>query len=251
MKSQFYCPECKNELFSFENKLHCNKCSQGYVCNDNYAIFDHCFSVNTESKTEIKDLITKIDRNGYQCAVDEFVILNPDLKPLLVYSKFDKSADIIFHGIGRNTSRCLEIKSELGNISEILSNIFMHVYSIEFNDEYAELQKRRFNRNNCNNVSVTQCDLLKLPFPDNFFDMILCNGVLDNITTFVQKYGSSEAQEKLVLELKRVINDDGCIIFGVQNKHGFKIKENSNKKDNKILSKHRISKYRSILEHSG
>ena len=251
MKSQFYCPECKNELFTFENKLHCNKCSQGYVCNDNYVVFDHCFSVNTESKTEIKDLITKIDRNGYQCAVDEFVILNPDLKPLLVYSKLDKSADLIFHGIGRNTSRCLEIKSELGNRSEILSNIFRHVYSIEFNDEYAELQKRRFNRNNCNNVSITKCDLLKLPFPDNFFDMILCNGVLDNITTFIQKYSSSEAQEKLVLELKRVINDDGCIIFGVQNKYGFKIKENSNKKDNKILSKHRFSKYRSILEDSG
>ena len=250
MKSQFCCPECKNELSTFENKLHCNKCLQEYVCDGNYAIFDHYFPVNTESKTEIKDLITEIDRSNYEFAVEEFLILNPNFKSLLVYSKFDKSADIIFHGLGRNTSRCLEIKSELGNRSEILSNIFRQVYSIEFNDEYVELQKRRFNRKNCNNVSITKCDLLKLPFPDNFFDMVLCNGVLDNIATFIQTCSSSEAQKKLVLELKRVINDNGCIIFGVKNKHGFKITENSNKKDNEILSKHGFSKYRSILEDS-
>ena len=73
MKSQFYCPECKNELSTFENKLHCNKCLQEYVCDGNYAIFDHYFPVNTESKTEIKDLITEIDRSNYEFAVEEII----------------------------------------------------------------------------------------------------------------------------------------------------------------------------------
>ena len=203
------------------------------------------------NKIEIKELITEIDRSDYESAVKKLSTLNPNLKPLLTYSKFDKSADIIFHGLGRNTSSCLEIKSELGNRIEILSNMFKQVYSIEFDDEYIELQKRRFSRKNCNNVHITKCNLLKLPFPDNFFDMVLCNGVLDNISKFIKTCSSSEAQEQLILELKRVINENGCIVFGVENKHGFKIRTDSNKKDDMALSKHGFSKYRSILEDGG
>ena len=270
MNLQFYCPECKNELSTVKDKLCCNKCSQEYVQTSNCVIFnDDFFPV----KTTFKDLIKEIDKTCYESAVKNFLITNPSFKPLLVYSKFDKSADIIFHGLGRNTSRCLEIKSELGNRLSILSNIFQQIYSIEFEDEYIELQKRRFNKKICSNVSITKCNLLKLPFPDNYFDMVLCNGVLDNINNYVKTYTSEVTQKNFILELKRVINDDGCIIFGVENKHGFKtknissyseldfskiknkstfkMKTNSNKKNQNSVLKYGFSKYRSLLENNG
>jgi len=274
MNFQFHCPECRDRLDTFENKLHCSKCLQDYVREGNYTVFvDHHFPVKTESRTEINDLITEIDNSDYESAVEKFKILNPGFEPFLTNTQFDKSADSIFHGLGRNTSRCLEIKSELGNRSEILSNIFRQVYSIEYDDEYVELQKRRFKGKNCNNISITKCDLLKLPFPDNFFDLVLCNGVLENIANFVKTHSPYEAQKRLILELKRVISESGCIIFGVENKHGFKIgdivntswlpldefenkhgfkiRADSNKKNDKVLLKHGFSKYRSILESSG
>ena len=103
-------------------------------------------------------------------------------------TQYDKSVDIIFHGVGNNYLRCLDIKSELGNKAEILSNIFKQVYTIEFDDDYIELQKKRFEERKCQNISITKCDLLKLPFPDDFFDMILCNGVLENITKFIKSF---------------------------------------------------------------
>ena len=62
------------------------------------------------NKIEIKELITEIDRSDYESAVAKLSTLNPNFKPLLTYSKFDKNADIIFHGLGRNVSSCLEIK---------------------------------------------------------------------------------------------------------------------------------------------
>ena len=270
MNLQFYCPECKNKLSVINEKLYCDNCSKEYIQSNNCAIFiEDSFSV----KTAINELIKEIDKTSYESAVQFFLITNPTFKPLLVYSKFDKSADIIFHGLGRNTSRCLEIKSELGNRLEILSNIFQQVYSIEFNDEYIELQKRRFDRKNCHNISITKCNLLKLPFPDNYFDMIVCNGVLDNISNFIQTFISEEAQKRFILELKRVINNDGCIIFGVENKNGFKIKnffnyswlpstkienkpgfkKGTNLKQNNInsTSKYGFSKYRSLLQNNG
>lgn len=252
MNFQFNCPKCRDKLLVLENRLHCNKCSHDYVCHDNYNIFvDHDFPGKIESKTIVKELITEIDNNGYESAVEKFVTLNPDFKSSLSNTEYDKNADIIFHGLGRNTCRCLDIKSGLGNRAEILSYIFNEVYAIEFDDDYIELQKKRFHGRKRNNISITKCDLLQLPFPDNFFDLILCNGVLDDITKFIKTYGQSEAQKQLILELKRVSNENGCIIFGVGNKYGVEIKTGLIKKDNKGLSRQGFSKYRSILENAG
>ena len=250
---QYNCPECKEKLHLAENKLHCNNCLCDYKCENNCAVFkNHNLSYISDNNQSVNELLAEIKHNKFEVAIKKFLISNQELRSKLINTQYDKNVDIIFHGIGNNYSRCLDIKSELGNKAEILSNIFKQVYAIEFDDDYIELQKKRFEKRKLQNISITKCDLLKLPFPDGFFDLILCNGVLENITKFIKTQNQSEAQKQLVGELKRVINENGCIIFGVNNNHGLRVKwKGSNEKSassTEIISKQKFSNYVSVFE---
>ena len=253
---EYNCPECKEKLLHVENKLHCNNCLCDYEHKNDCTIFkNQNLSYASDNNQSIKELLAEIKDNNFETAVEKFLISNHELSSQLVNTQYDKSVDIIFHGVGNNYLRCLDIKSELGNKAEILSNIFKQVYAIEFDDDYIELQKKRFEERKLQNISITKCDLLKLPFPDDFFDMILCNGVLENITKFIKSYNQSEAQKQFVEELKRVINDDGCIIFGVNNNGGLRTKWKGSNEESasspEIISNQKFSNYTSVFENSG
>jgi len=250
MNFQYNCPECKKELSQVENVLHCNNCLKHYKNENNFIIFENNNKpIISNNDKSIKKLLEEIKNSGFKIAIKNFLILNQELESNFINTEYDKSADIIFHGIGNNYSRCLDINSQFGNKSEILSNIFKQVYSIEQNDEYIELQKMRFKEKKCHNISISKCDLLKLPFPDDFFDLVLCNGVLNEITKFIETNDQDENQKKMVLELKRVINEKGCIIFGVNNR-GLKINWKFYKSGLKKSSKQKFSKYMSIFKNS-
>jgi len=256
MNFQYNCPECKEKLHLAENKLHCNNCLCDYKCENNCAVFkNHNLSYISDNNQSVNELLAEIKHNKFEVAIKKFLISNQELRSKLINTQYDKNVDIIFHGIGNNYSRCLDIKSELGNKAEILSNIFKQVYAIEFDDDYIELQKKRFEERKLQNISITKCDLLKLPFPDGFFDLILCNGVLENITKFINTLNQSEAQKQLIRELKRVINENGCIVFGVNNNNGLRIKwKGSNEESTSrpvIISNQKFSNYISVFENSG
>lgn len=58
---------------------------------------------------------------------------------------------------------------------------------------------------------VQEANLLSLPFEDGFFDVILCNHVLEHISDDVSA----------ILELKRVLKSDGILMLGVPNEGCF------------------------------
>lgn len=222
MNQLYYCPECKSELKFSEKNLMCENCKLNFLYENGICVFPTSLDEKNMNDQILKDLIHQINIKGYDNAIEIFLKSRPEFKSALTYTKYDQSADIIFHNIGNNNTRCLEINSKLGNKSEILSNIFEHVYSIEFNDQFLELQRTRFDERKCKNISISKCDIFKLPFPKNFFDVILCNGILEKITKFSMN-DKEKSESRFVKELKRVINQDGKIIFGIGDKNETKM----------------------------
>ena len=235
MTCEYICPECKKKLFLLENHLHCKNCLKNYEHKNDYTIFENKKSFHPIDES-LKNLFLEIKYNSYENSINKFLDQMQQYQSQLTNTQYDKSIDIIFHGIGKSFFRCLDINSELGNKSEILSHMFKKVYSIEIDDDYIELQKKRFKEKGCKNISILKCDLLKLPFPDNFFDLILCDGLLDNISKFIDTENLSEIKNQLILELKRVISQDGCIVFGVHNKNGFNLKWKGSNENSKQIS---------------
>ena len=249
MHFQYYCPECRTQLIKFKNTQQCSNCLLNYPYENNYAIFKN-YNLTYVSKNDeyVQKLFTEIKHLGFKNGVTKYLTTNNKLISQLTNSQFDKSMDAVFHGIGKKYLRCLNIRDEIGNKSEIISKIFEQVYLIEFNDDSIELQKKRFKENNCPNITITKCDLLKLPFPDNFFDLIVCNGILENITKFTKIDNKNEGNKKMIAELKRVINDEGCIIFGVGGNYDLKITWKTILRNFNGILKKNLTKYISILE---
>jgi len=251
MNFKYYCPECKEELVQIKNYQQCNNCLKNYIFENNCVVFKNYDFSQVSNNKLIKELIKKIKKSGFENGVKKFLITNNKLESQLNNTQYDKSVDVIFHGIGKKFSRCLNIRDELGNKSEILSNIFKQVYLIEFDNDSIELQNLRFKEREISNISITKSNLLKLPFPDNFFDLILCNEILDDVEKFGEKNLQKETREKIIQELKRIINDEGCIIFGINNNFNVKTKLKECINDFLGLKKGRFTKYFSILENKG
>jgi len=143
MELSYYCPECKNQLKIIEKNLICHNCKLNFLCENGIHKFPTSLNVTNKNNQSLKDLLQQINSIGYDNAIENFLNLKPEYRSVLTYTKYDQSADIIFHNIGNNNLRCLELKSGLGNKSEILSNIFKYVYSIEFDKEFLEFQRKR------------------------------------------------------------------------------------------------------------
>lgn len=61
---------------------------------------------------------------------------------------------------------------------------------------------------------------LELPFPDNYFDLVVCNGVLEWIGMMNSNIPPREAQLSFLREVKRVLSKTGCLYVGIENRFG-------------------------------
>jgi ubiquinone/menaquinone biosynthesis C-methylase UbiE len=140
------------------------------------------------------------------------------------YIEDKRRGDWICHCFGsrnnNNNRRCLDIGSGLGNLSEMLSHYYDEVYSLEAVRERIEFQKRRFKNSNVNNVTIVRGNALELPFPNDYFDLVVCNGVLEWVGIMNTDRPPREVQLSFLQEVKRILSDKGCLYIGIENRLG-------------------------------
>jgi|APSaa5957512535_1039671.scaffolds.fasta_scaffold00589_19 ubiquinone/menaquinone biosynthesis C-methylase UbiE len=218
MNSKFSCPKCKKLLDISTNELICNDCKIMYSNKEGHIDFlgERDFKIVDISKDKLNEMIQNISSYGYEKASLQF-LKDPIIKPHLLDVK---SADSIFHCIGKNNLRCLEIGSNLGKITENLSHIFHEVYSLETSKEKIEIQKKRFQYLNRKNIIFLRCNPLELPFPENYFDLIISNEKFELCESFNINTKTEKGQIKFLNEVKRVLTKEGCLCLSVRNKFG-------------------------------
>ena len=115
---QYNCPECKEKLLLLENRFHCKNCLKNYEHKNNYTIFENQNFPTINHSKLLKNLFLEIKHNTFENSVNNFLKINKKFNSQFINTQYDKSIDIIFHGIGKNFLRCLDLKSELGNKSD-------------------------------------------------------------------------------------------------------------------------------------
>ena len=163
------------------------------------------------------EVLKSIRENGYNNTVSKLETTFPK-----VDSELKKNyQDIIFHGITKNNSRCMNIGSNVGNTCKQLSYYFEEVISIDSNSQKIEFQKKRFQSENINNVTFFNLNYENLSFPEEHFDLI----VLENFESIIQNINNLDL-EQFFINLKNMLSNEGCIVFGIKNQSS----ENSNDK---------------------
>jgi SAM-dependent methyltransferase len=219
MNAIFVCPNCKNVLNERNDSYLCRNCNNFYNIKNGYVDFisDVEFYAGEVSQIDMKELITDIDLIGFDTALKKFFIKFPFLHS---YITDKRRSDWVFHGLGKNNKCCLDLGSGLGNISERLSFLYDEVHSVEAVKERIEFQKRRYKNSNRSNIFLSRSNILKLPFQDNSFDLIVCNGVLEWVGMMNIDQPPRKAQLLFLKELKRVLNEKGRIYIGIENRIG-------------------------------
>lgn len=197
----------------------CNNCSIHYSTSGGYVDFlgNNDFYAGEATQADMRSLIQDIDSLGYDEALDRLYKKYPYLAN---YINDIRRGDWICHCIGKNTLCALDIGSGLGNLSEMLSYTFQQVYALEAVRERVEFQVRRYKNASRSNIITVRGNALQLPFPDNYFDLVVCNGVLEWVGSMNTKLGPREAQLAFLREMRRVLSSNGCLYVGIENRFG-------------------------------
>jgi|APSaa5957512535_1039671.scaffolds.fasta_scaffold11353_4 thiamine kinase-like enzyme/SAM-dependent methyltransferase len=225
------CPICKIQLN--ENNI-CKNCLKNYFKN---GYFNFCSSEIKEQKNiEIEKILKRIEIEGYEDGLNKY--FNNNKKELERFSIVE--GDIAFRCINKKNVRCLVLNSDVGNISENLSNIFEEVYSLEKELSKILFQKKRFQELGKENIVLIKIDSINLPFPNEFFDLIILNGINYEKQNDVIKYFN---------EIKRLITPNGCFCLGTKSDI---IKNSKKNKDSiKEIYSYRYNSCMSILRNTG
>lgn len=141
------------------------------------------------------------------------------------YLKARRTIEFIKNNANKNHS-FLDAGAGLGPYSAFASPIFKQVYMYEFDD--AELNKARQNTIKFTNISSEKVDLRKIPLNNSSVDLIICCEVLEHIPD----------ECKALLEMKRVLKDNGRILISMPNAFSlFYLKVRNLKNHREIMKK--------------
>lgn len=168
------------------------------------------------NSTKFSELLSKINSDGYSNGLEQFLKNNSKFEP-----RFNEmEGNVAFRVIHKNNNRCLVINSDLGNIPEIISQIYNEVYSLETNKEKISIQKLRFEEKNIRNIELIYSDTESFTFQKNYFDLIIINGIKLKRN---QKTNNKINLIEYFNDIKQILTSDGCLCICVDNKYGLKI----------------------------
>ncbi|HXI41387.1 MAG TPA: class I SAM-dependent methyltransferase [Bryobacteraceae bacterium] len=117
-------------------------------------------------------------------------------------------------------SRALDVGAGMGTNSHALGMHYREVVATEPVLERVQFMQRRFAQENLSNIKVVRTSIWALPFPDESFDLIVLNGVLEWVAE-----GSTEdpgrVQERALRKLFGLLKPGGYLYLGIENRLGY------------------------------
>ena len=110
----------------------------------------------------------------------------------------------------------LDVGCSYGALTFELAKTFKKVIGIDVNEEALAINKE--NLKNIKNVVIQKMNILETDFNNNFFDLIIFEGVFEWVGLSNQKKSPKECQKQALREAKRILKKDGIIYIGIENR---------------------------------
>ena len=134
--------------------------------------------------------------------IDDFGSLLEKSEKSTFFKKLDKEIAMF--------SRVLEVGCGTGQLSLFLSRYQRQIFSIDLSMGSLELGENFRKKNNIENLFFLRMNLFNLFFKEEFFDVIISNGVLHH----------TENPKLAFMELTKYLKKDGYIIIGLYHRYG-------------------------------
>ena len=118
-------------------------------------------------------------------------------------------------------SRVLDVGSGWGNLATGLARVAGEVYALDTTYENLEFVAIRAAQENLADVYPLGAGATRLPFPDEFFDLIVMNGVLEWVGTGEDSASALDLQRQALHQAWRKLKPGGSLYIGIENRWGF------------------------------
>lgn len=207
------CPACRKKLIFKNNSLICQNCDVDFPVENGIPCFakgssDWKLNVTEDSNKIIK----KAKQVGWEKSLKNLQknkadwIRGTDRFPIAYFAA--------------PKGRVLDLGCGWGGLSFWMANGFESVYALDIELDGLKFMNIRASQEGTHNIRSVQGNVFSLPFPNNFFDLVVLNGVLEWIGTFANDAPPQVMQERALEEISRVIQPDGTLCLGIENRFG-------------------------------
>lgn len=227
------CPYCHTTLTENDNKLMCSECNRIYLIKRGIPDFrykdDYWCNVSREKMKILNELAS---RSGDWLEAAKRIV--PEYAGHFI--PFYR-ADCQFLWPTTKDSRILDAGSMWGGLTIPAAQFHREVYAVDKTMETLEFLEIRAKQLGINNIYTIAVSLKSLPFPDNFFDHVILNGVLEWVGSeedvILEQHWKGKRSEKHVYsktpkemqidalkEMHRVLKPEGSLYIAIENRYG-------------------------------
>jgi len=217
-KNSYVCPDCKHELRSSDTKFSCGRCKKDYEIIEGTPYFENSvLQPDNRTECEMKDLFALFETMKWKDALK----LKIKPKAPLRYERiiYNRGADWLALLNVNSKSRVLDAGCGWGTISFQLADYCENVFAMDSSKYALDFIQVRSRQDGIKNIHTCLGNLLRLPFPDQYFDAVVLNGVLEWAGYAREDCDPETAQKLLLSEMRRVLKDDGQIYVGIENRY--------------------------------
>jgi ubiquinone/menaquinone biosynthesis C-methylase UbiE len=224
--TDYSCPLCNGTVARCKNLIVCGSCSAQFPQLSG-GIPD--FSINrgfyygTFEQRVMQSLLQKMDHLSWRSAIKQIRRELPvtEHRSLLGQLQEARAGWKYLLGVSKE-KRVLDYGGGIGSITVSLARSFREVVCLDLTGDRLLFGKKRAEQLGLTNVAfVKGGDTPFLPFPEKYFDVVILNEVLEWIPKSCQK-DPKLAQLNVLREVHRVLNADGQIYLGIENRFSYK-----------------------------
>ena len=240
------CPECRGPLDEAPLAARCSHCQQAYPrvsgVWDLAPAQDYLYALSSVSGQRLDQLESECKRDGWTVAYRRFVddyfrqrreptgirrklrnvylALNGRTTPGIIRSVYSRAQ--AYHWLLTKLapdSTVLNLGSSWNIITHVWAGECKHLVAADATLKTLKISSLRAAENGTSNITFVHIPTSTiLPFPDETFDVVLINGVLEWMPASIEGK-RKEVQHKVLSDVRRILRPGGQVIVGIENRY--------------------------------
>ena len=214
----FYCPKCGVKLKENRNFYICEKCDKRWPIKEGIGLFCQSRYWGEVSQKEMREVLESIKENGVKKGLE---LIKDKYSAVYRFSRDPSRADWRFYLPLNKDWKILDAGCGLGGVTFSLAKVVEEVVAFDSSFERVKFVNLKSRYDELDNVKTFVGDFDNLPLQDEYFDLVILNGVLEWSGIPNEPKNPREVQKNVLKKCLKLLKPGGYIYIGIENRFAF------------------------------